>query len=63
MRRGDVGRILMAVGVLCGLSYALINLSRPAYTTTQVSNLLMYTGIVTIAVGLIIFGASRVKSP
>lgn len=51
----------MAVGVLCGISYTLINLNGPASTATQVSNLLMYTGIVTIAVGLIIFGASRVK--
>jgi xanthosine utilization system XapX-like protein len=63
MGRRDVGRILMVAGILCGISYTLINLSGTADTTTQVSNLLMYIGIVTIAVGLIIFGASRVKSP
>ena len=62
MRRRDVGRILMAAGVFCGISYALINLSGPASTATQVSNLLMYIGIVTIALGLIIFGAARARS-
>jgi xanthosine utilization system XapX-like protein len=62
MRRRDLGRILMVMGVLCGISYALINLSGPATVAAQASNLLMYIGIVTIAVGLITFGASRVKS-
>jgi xanthosine utilization system XapX-like protein len=52
----------MAAGVFCGISYALINLSGPASTATQVSNLLMYIGIVTIALGLIIFGAARARS-
>jgi uncharacterized membrane protein HdeD (DUF308 family) len=62
MRRREIGRILMAVGALCGISFTLINLSEPATTATQVSNLLMYIGIITIAVGLIVFGTSRVKS-
>ena len=52
----------MVVGALCGISFTLINLSEPATTATQVSNLLMYIGIITIAVGLIVFGTSRVKS-
>jgi xanthosine utilization system XapX-like protein len=62
MSSRDAGRILMTVGVLCGLSFTLINLSGPATTATALSNLLMYIGIVTIAVGLIVFGASKVKS-
>ena len=62
MRRRDAGRILMTVGVLCGISFTLINLSGPATIATQVGNLLMYIGIVTIAIGLIVFGASSVKS-
>jgi xanthosine utilization system XapX-like protein len=52
----------MTVGVLCGISFTLINLSGPATTATQISTLLMYIGIVTIAVGLVVFGASKVKS-
>lgn len=52
----------MMVGVLCGIGYSLIKLSRLTVDATQVTNLLMYIGIVTIAVGLIIFGASGVKS-
>ena len=62
MRRRDAGRILMTVGVLCGISFTLINLSGPATIATQLSHLLMYIGIVTIAGGLIVFGSSRVKS-
>jgi predicted PurR-regulated permease PerM len=61
MRPRDAGRILMVVGVLCGISYTIINLNGAATIATQVSNLLMYIGIVTIAVGLIIFSTSRVK--
>lgn len=61
MRRKVAGRILMVTGVFCGISFVLINLSGPAATATQISNLLMYIGIVTISVGLIVFGASRVK--
>jgi hypothetical protein len=52
----------MTVGVLCGIGFTLINLSGPATTATRVSNLFMYIGIVTLAVGLIVFGAARVKS-
>ena len=62
MRRKDAGRMLMVMGVFCGISFVLINLSGAAATAAQISNLLMYIGIVTIAVGLIIFGASSVKS-
>jgi hypothetical protein len=52
----------MVVGILCGISFALINLNGPAAIGAQVSKLLMYTGIVTIGVGLIVFGASRAIS-
>lgn len=62
MRPKDAGRILMVMGVLCGISYTLINLSGTATIATQISNLLMYAGIATITIGLIIFGASRAKS-
>lgn len=61
MRRKDIGRILMVVGVMCGISFALINLNEPATLATQVSKFLMYAGIITSAVGLIVFSASRVK--
>jgi xanthosine utilization system XapX-like protein len=62
MRRRDIGSVLMTVGALCGVIYTLINLSEPATTATRVSTLLMYIGIITIVVGLIVFGTSRVKS-
>lgn len=61
MRRRDAGLILLTAGVLCGITYILIKLSGNA-TSTQTSNLFMYTGIVTIIAGLIVFGMSKAKS-
>jgi hypothetical protein len=60
MRRRDAGLILLTVGVLCGVIYILIKLSGNA--STQTVNLLMYTGIVAIIAGLIVFGMSKAKS-
>jgi hypothetical protein len=61
MRRRDAGLILLALGVLCGIIYILLKLGG-ASGSTQASNLLMYTGIVAIIAGLIVFGTSRAKS-
>lgn len=61
MRRRDAGLILLTVGVLCGVIYILIKLSGNT-TSTQTGNLFMYTGIVAIIAGLIVFGMSKAKS-
>lgn len=60
MRRRDIGRILMAAGVFLGIIYTLINLSNVA-VSTRLSNLILLTGIVALASGLIIFGAAGGK--
>jgi hypothetical protein len=57
VRRRDVGGILMAVGVLLGIIYTLLNLSYVA-TTMRLGNLILYAGIVALASGLIVFGAA-----
>ncbi|HEX8138164.1 MAG TPA: hypothetical protein VF544_11285 [Pyrinomonadaceae bacterium] len=57
MRRRDVGGILMAVGVLLGIIYTLINLNGAA-STVRLGNLILYAGIVALASGLIVFGAA-----
>ncbi len=62
MRRRDAGLILLTVGVLCGVIYILIKLSGNAAASTQTINLLLYTGIVAIIAGLIVFGMSKAKS-
>jgi hypothetical protein len=56
VRRRDVGRILMAAGVFLGIIYTLINLSEASITTTRLGNLILYTGIVALASGLILLG-------
>ena len=58
MRRRDVGGILMAAGVLLGIIYTLINLSSAAISTMRLGTLILYTGIVALASGLIIFGTA-----
>jgi len=62
MRRRDAGLILLAVGVLCGITYILVKLGGASATSAQTSNLVMYTGIVAIIAGSIIFGTSKAKS-
>lgn len=62
MRRRDAGLILLSVGVLCGIIYILLKLSGDSSASTQTTNLLMYSGIVAIVAGLIVFGTSRAKS-
>lgn len=54
MRRRDVGRILMAAGVFFGIIYTLINLSEASSSTNRLGNLILYTGIVALASGLIL---------
>ena len=58
MRRRDMGRILMIAGVLLGVIYTLLNLSNAAASVMRFGNLILYTGIVALASGLIIFGAA-----
>jgi xanthosine utilization system XapX-like protein len=62
MERKDAGLILLSVGVLCGIIYILIKLGAATTTATAVSGLLMYTGIVAIIAGLIVFAMSKAKS-
>jgi hypothetical protein len=62
MRRRDAGLILLAAGVFCAVIYILIKLSGHATASTQTGNLFMYTGIVAIIAGLIVFGMSKAKS-
>jgi hypothetical protein len=56
VRRRDIGRILMAAGVFLGIIYTLINLSEASIATTRLGTLILYTGIVALASGLIILG-------
>jgi hypothetical protein len=62
MRRRDAGLILLAISVLGGVIYILIKLSGDAAASTQTGNLFMYTSIVSIIAGLIVFGTSKAKS-
>jgi hypothetical protein len=62
MRRRDVGLILLAAGVLCGIIYILVKLGGSSSASTQAINLVMYTAIVAIIAGLIVFGTSKAKS-
>lgn len=50
----------MVLGVSCGVIYTLLNLK--GNVTTQTSNLLLYSGIVALAAGLIFFATSKAKS-
>lgn len=61
MRRRDVGRILMTAGVILGIIYMLINLSKASISTVRLGNLILYTGIVALASGLIILGIAGGK--
>jgi hypothetical protein len=62
MGRKEAGLILLSVGVLCGIIYILIKLGAATTTATAVSGLLMYTGIVALIAGLIVFATSKAKS-
>jgi hypothetical protein len=62
MGRKEAGLILLSVGVLCGIIYILIKLGAATTTATAVSGLLMYTGIVALIAGLILFATSKAKS-
>ena len=58
MRRRDLGRVLMAAGAFLGIIYTLMSLSNAAMSTMRYGNLILFTGIVAFASGLIIFGAA-----
>jgi hypothetical protein len=60
MRRRDIGFILLVVGVLCGISFTVLNLC--GVINTRLGELMMYGGIITLAAGLILFGTSSSKS-
>jgi hypothetical protein len=62
MRRRDTGLILLSVGVLCGIIYILLKVGGDSSVSMQTTNLLMYSGIITIIAGLIVFGTSKAKS-
>lgn len=51
----------MAAGVVCGLVFTLMNLAWPVMAGTLTSRVLLFTSILSIIVGLVIFGASRVR--
>jgi hypothetical protein len=56
MRRRDKSIILLAAGVLCGVVFALLNLS--GVVNSRLSMLMMYAGIISIVAGLVLFGLS-----
>jgi hypothetical protein len=56
-----VGGILMAAGVFLGIIYMLINLSKASISTLRLGNLILYTAIVALASGLIIFSIAGGK--
>ena len=56
MGRRVAGLILMAVGVLCGILFTLLNLG--GVNDTRIDKLMMYAGIITIALGLVVFATT-----
>ena len=62
MRRRNIGYLLMAVGVLCGILFILINLSEFASTSLRGHRLLMYVAIIAIVVGLAFLAASKLRA-
>ena len=60
MKWRDVGLILLVVGVLCGITFTLLNLG--GVINTRLGELMMYGGIITLAAGLILFGTASSKS-
>jgi FtsH-binding integral membrane protein len=56
------GYLLMAVGVLCGILFLLINLSEFASTSLRGHRLLLYVGIVALVAGLVFFSISKLRA-
>jgi sugar phosphate permease len=52
----SIGLILLVAGVLCGILVLLLNFG--GVSNTGWNNLLMYSGIIAIVVGLVVFGAT-----
>ena len=55
MKTRGMGRSIMAGGVLCLIIYMLLTLRGPAMTNVGLGNILFYTGIVTLPLGLVLF--------
>jgi hypothetical protein len=62
MRLRGVGLTLLSAGVICGFIYTLLKLGGDSSASVQTTDLLMYSGIVAIIAGLIVFGTSRAKN-
>ena len=62
MRLRDAGLILLSAGVLCGIIYILLKLAGDSSASIQTTNLVMYSGIIAIIVGLIVFCTSKAKN-
>ena len=59
MTRRDLGLILLVVGILCAIVFALLNLS--GVPNKQLVNLVTYVGIIAVVAGLVIFVATSSK--
>lgn len=59
MRWRDVGLILLVIGVLCGVTFTLLNLG--GIVNTRFGELMMYGGIIALAIGLVLFGTTSSK--
>ncbi len=61
MKTRGLGRSIMAAGVACILLYILLALRRPFTFDTGVTNILFYTGVVALPLGVILLWTSAVK--
>lgn len=61
LRRRVTGEVLMAVGVLCGVLYVLINMSGFPAAVSPAAVALPYLAIGTICVGLVMYLSARAR--
>ena len=61
IRRRTAAEILMGIGVVCGVTYILINLSGLPVNILRFGGLLLYASIVTISSGLVFYMLARVR--
>jgi hypothetical protein len=55
MKTRGMGRSIMAGGVVCFIIYILLSLRGPAPINAGLGNILFYTGIVALLLGVILF--------
>jgi hypothetical protein len=56
MSRRNSGQVLMTIGIVCGLFYILSSLYTRTATLRPVSTIILFLGIASLVVGLILYG-------